>query len=199
MEKDKPNITKICRQCAKKMPLSAFSAFGGICNSCKQGKLPEDEESGSSSSGLKVDEKAKKQSDINKRKAAAQVDKEYYHDRANTTQTNVKIEQKQQQTKDAQRSRSFFERNRTAEKTPAKTEKAPAIVGGVEKAAEEARFSPTDTRTAGKEKSKSSIIIGYQRLLGNSAPINQTPSKLTEAANKLADVTRNNWGPRSKK
>lgn len=197
MEKDKTDATKVCSQCTTRKPLSAFSTFGGnICDSCKQAQTEEDEDSSSSSSGLKVDAKLKVQSDINKRKATEQVHSEYYNERA-TVQTNVKTTQNRQQATDTQRRRNFFERTRASEKTQITKEKAPAVVGGVEKAAEEARFDSQDTRVS-KLKSHSSSFLTYRDSLTGSAPIKANSKKQNKPTETLSEVTKRNWGPRSK-
>ena len=88
-----PQLTKTCSSCGLQKPLSAFlqlaglqgALYGSICSSCRKSdkdkKSVEPNESTTSTSGVKIDSKAKIQMDIDKRKHRQAVEERYHEDK----------------------------------------------------------------------------------------------------------------------
>lgn len=98
-----PTLTKTCSSCGHERPLTSFlqvagpkgTLYGSICANCRSGKvekkaqLSETEEGRRSSSGLKIDEKAKKKTDQLKKEYKKDNDEKYREEREKIKETNV--------------------------------------------------------------------------------------------------------------
>lgn len=98
-----PTLTKTCSSCGLERPLSAFlqvagpqgTIYGNICASCRSGKvekkaqLTEGEDGTRSSSGLKIDEKAKKKTDQVKKETKKEADEKYREEREKTKEQSL--------------------------------------------------------------------------------------------------------------
>lgn len=175
MPNKKTILTKTCSVCGMQKPLSAFliasstlgGKYGDICATCrrkqkeKDNALQEPEEGTSSSSGFKIDQKAKVKSEQDKREIISAKEELYHEERADDE--IEKLKQIEKTEKIAIREKEHRERKQKVDRVEEKTEKrvpgqpdSPIEVGEKEK-----QINPNapfiDTYIAGKLK----FGIGY--------------------------------------
>lgn len=97
MTDEKQPLSKTCANCGLQKPLSAFlqlsetkgTSYGNICAHCRKTQVDnknptEPEESTRSTTGHKIDHKAKVAGDLDKLQSRTKIDEEYYEERAET-------------------------------------------------------------------------------------------------------------------
>lgn len=127
------SFTKICKSCGQQKPLSAFqqlteglrTTYGNVCASCR--KINKEQENTTSTTGKKIDAKAKVQGEADKRELRKQVDEDYFKERDKKGERLIKRTEKTVSTEHAEKKiRSFLE-NRTPYKKPYTAETKPVV------------------------------------------------------------------------
>jgi len=208
---NKPVLTKTCNTCGLQKPLSAFlqlgehgarAIYGNMCSSCRKTAmekskqhLPKDGEGGTTStSGHRVDAKAKVQGDINKKEARDQI-KELYRkeeekdekieSELSLTVEKIKEHDKQKLSKLEKSSfltapRKPFEAKQRAEKTTQQSQQIEQSAQKEESAKQERQqkgldfTSPFEGTRVGQEKFKSAEFRRFATLLGTGTAIGRT-------------------------
>lgn len=201
--------TKTCSSCGQRKPLSAFlqlaspDAYGNICSDCRKASIDDSEtesreqdESTRSTTGAKLDAKAKVQTTADKREFSKQVDENYHEERGKTEELNIDRLEKTSQTATHERKhRESQEKRKTQESEEKPTTEPASVYGGEAQKAEAGEVKlatgPIEhTRVAGQAKIHSSFYQMHLTRLGASAPQNQNrENKVTPAAAPVAPVT----------
>lgn len=181
--------TKICSSCGQKKPLSAFlqlaapHSYGNICSDCRKSAIDssetakEQDESTRSTTGAKLDAKAKVQATADKREFSKQVDETYHEGRDKNEELNIdRLEKTSQTAADERKHREAQEKRKQEPQKKPHTEPA-SVHGGEEQKAEAGRVDlatgPVETsRVAGQAKVHSSFYQMHLTRLGASAPQN---------------------------
>lgn len=203
---NKPVLTKTCNTCGLQKPLSAFLQLGGsrgaiygnICSSCrktameKANRKPKDEDSTSSTTGHRVDSKAKVQGDTNKKEAREQI-KELYreeHEKEEKIESELAVtlektkEQEKQKLGKLEKS-SFLTAPRKPMEVKHQIEKATQQTFEAEQTEQQVEFIKQErqqkgidltapfegTRMAGQERFKSVVFRQFATLLGTNTVI----------------------------
>ncbi|OGT58331.1 MAG: hypothetical protein A3F14_03435 [Gammaproteobacteria bacterium RIFCSPHIGHO2_12_FULL_43_28] len=221
---NKAMLMKTCSICGLQKPLSAFlqvtgpegTNYGNICAACRKTqpeKPTENEEATSSTTGHKIDAKAKARGDIDKKQQLEKVEELYHEDRDKVSEKEAKRTEKitiltAQETKQREQQKSkqsFLDRHKAAQQTI-------EVFGGEQQTAKEKRIDLTapvlDTYHGLKEKHKGVMFNQFKTWLGGGAPIgSQAPGSHTagkEQAKKtrettekdpLVDYIDQNWTP----
>lgn len=233
------SLTRICIACGIQKPLSAFlhlsgtkgTTYGNICSTCRnlniqqEAKQPDnDEEEGSSSSGLRIDAKAKvqaaqdKKEVLKKTKELAQRENKKRDKMAVDKIQNIKkteqAEKKHRHYLDAKKKSGFlgFQGKTPSEPTNQRSQEKQAAVTQ-EQQTEAAKTARSQTEinlaqpgTAAQlsqvKYQASSVFKEFKAWLGGAAAVNlteQKAKKTKEEKNTLVEEAKKNWGPASRK
>jgi hypothetical protein len=218
-------LMKTCNSCGLQKPLTAFlevagpegTTYGNICASCRKAhidklaKPKEPEDSTTSNTGLRIDNKSKVQEEKEKKEFYKQIEEDYVDEREKLSEKQVKQENKKlniaaEEKKHREEKRSFLDRP-TIAKTPSKR-------FGIEeqRAKTEIDFSVSTEnveRVSGTTKLQSVTLRAFKSFLGksgNTAPIvtvaekvvSQNTNENSADMDPLNEVVENNYRPRSK-
>lgn len=208
----KPNLTKTCSNCGLQKPLSAFlqlagsqgTTYGNICADCRKAKAgqkaetpKQPEESTSSSSGLKIDSKAKVHREITDKKQHQDIEELYEEEREKLEEKKEKLTQKAEiKEKDEKEHRkSYLEKSSfltTKTEDPRglearikteQTSKVEAIKQEEKLKGIDLAGGPVDLYRAGaQQKVQSSVFLQFQKWVGASAPVSRVLGPAAEAA-----------------
>ena len=233
-----PSLTKTCISCGIEKPLSAFlelsgehsGSYGSICGTCRKENQtkakPKETEGGSrSSSGEKIDSKAKIAGDIDKKESLVRKEEEYFEERdENALIENIEIDKKGETSKNERKHRetflgtsSFLDRKKIDSKTAKthfavseETQEQQNISDNVVEEQKKTDFDFTgpvqDTYIAGKQKYQGVAIRQFAALIGKGSAIGQrlgpktdepTPAKENDPT--LSEQIDKNWGPGSRR
>lgn len=221
MSKKDASLVKTCSNCGLQKPLSAFmqiagpegTTYGNICSSCRKtvmeraAKIPEPDESSSSTSGFKVDSKAKVRGDVDKKELRHKVEEQYHEERDKKAEQFIRVVQKGEKLEKEEKTRreSFLDKRPVSDKN--KPGKEPQNIY-VEQAAKEQQTDFTspfiDTQIAKIKHTQSSTFNQFKAWLSKSSPIvqatehakrnQQNESKESDPL-KYAEKT---WGPKKR-
>ena len=194
----RPQLTKICSSCGLPKTLSAFlersgtggTTYGNICFSCRKSNKDKpkvqlvDEGSSTSSTGHKIDAKAKVKSDIDKHEFREQLKELNEEEREHLNKLKDKLLDKRQviaKKEKAHREGYLKKRSFLDNKKPAGITAAEKQFQIQEKSKTEIDYSKPviDTQISGKLKHHSSIYNAFKSWLGTGAPIVSNAKKLS--------------------
>ncbi len=210
---NKPVLTKSCTVCGLQKPLSAFLELGGqraiygnICSSCRKtamekAKLPKDSEgSTTSTSGHRVDSKAKVQGDINKEKEREKIKDLYREEGVKDEKVESALTQDREKTKEHERRKLDKSSFLTAPRKPIEakqTERATQQAQQIEQSAQQAESSKLERQQKGtdfsspfegtrvsQERFKSAVFRQFATWIGANSPIGQTMGNALNQQNK---------------
>jgi len=230
MGKSNISLTKTCNSCGQQKPLSAFlelsgpqgTTYGNICASCRKANIEnisqpkEPEDSTRSTTGIKIDAKAKVQGEKDKRELRKQIEEQYHDEREKLDEKQFLKEQKiQHVTQDEKKHRKeFLEKRSFLDSTKKSDTNANPIFGGEEQKAEAGKIDLTKdtgnlTRMGATTKTQNPIFRSFQNWLGNTPIVNAAKktaaqknnhknSALKNAMEPLNEEVEKNFKPRSK-
>ncbi len=210
MKKSDIALTKICRSCGQQKPLSAFlqlgaprnTTYGNICADCRKtapkiNTPKESDEASTSTTGHRIDSKAKVHAEIDKRQQRK--DKEESDHQLYIKGETTRSEKSEKLTDTARSEKKHRDRNFFV-KPIEKTTSAEPVIGGTEHTAEESEFdfkNPfIDTQFAGKEKQK--VLRQRFNWLGN-APAASSIKESAPQKDPLVEFIKKEWGSHRKK
>lgn len=215
---EKKSILKTCSSCGQQKPLASFlqlsgperGTYGHVCASCRgsqaQQKI-EIEEGSRTSTGFKIDAKAKVQADTDKKTQFDTVEEEYYEERDKEFRDQTRqVQRKDFKAKEEKSHReSFLNKSQYREQSKGPTDKALSQEKSDRVFEQEQRIDFNapfiDTYISGKEKYKGTPFKNFRAWLGKAE---QTPQQQAQkTTNKvqeknLAKKIEENWGDKSK-
>ena len=217
-----PDLTKVCSSCGQRKSLSAFLqlagfGYGSICATCRKTNLqnaPEKEDSTRSTTGEKIDSKAKVQEAFDKREAEKQIKENYAEERNKLEEKQILRSQKIADISDNDKKirQNFLEK--TSFLNAKKPNIAPAstpVVGGEEHKAIMNRVDYTaGPNRVIQTKTQTSVYLTFQKWLGKTdltkstehaaQEIKDQGNKTTEKASTdpSSEFIRRNTGPNRK-
>ena len=205
MTEETASLSKICTICGLQKPLNAYlqwqegvgAIYGSICADCRQAGLDNEkvdrDETTVSTTGNKIDAKAKVATDIDKLQHHLASETEYFKEREENALDAHQQDQKTQHIaqsekthrEDYLRTKSFLDQRKVLASQP-------KVFAGETERANEAKIdltvAPIDTQITGKLKFQTGEFNRFKTLLGTSAPIvrGETP-KGKEAIQQFID------------
>ena len=205
MTEENSLLSKICSICGLQKPLTAYmqwqegvgATYGAVCADCRKAGLDKEkkdrDDTTVSSSGNKIDAKAKVAADIDKQKQHHDSETEYFKEREeNALDVNLQSEKNQRIAQSEKshreeylRTKSFLDQRNKVLGTQ------PTVFGGEAERAKEAKIdltvAPIDTQIAGKVKFQTGEFNRFKTLLGGSAPIARGEQKGKEAVKQFIE------------
>ncbi len=204
-------LTKVCAICGLQKPLTSYlqwqegagATYGNACADCRKAGLDKEkldrDETTVSTTGNKIDAKAKVAADIDKLQHQQDSETEYFKEREENALDINRVKEKNQHIAQSEKShreeylrtKSFLDqRNKVLGSQP-------TVFGGEAERAKEAKIDLTvatiDTQIAGKVKFQTGEFNRFKTLLGGSAPIARGEAqKGKEALKQFIDEKWNN-------
>lgn len=235
MDKTTPNLAKTCSSCGLLKPLSAYlqiagpegTTYGNICADCRKAQLDqppipnEPEDSSKSSTGFKVDAKAKVAGEKDKRKLRTDSEEQYYEEREEKDITQTKDFEKGEIKKQGEsKHRGFLTQKRTFLGDTKNTEQQRVERARKEETAQHIQHAEKQIETAKQEQKEKDINMESTLDTGIAGKIKYTEGqafkefarwsgsalgrtfeqKKTEAEQKEtpSEFIEKNWGPNSR-
>lgn len=216
-------LTKVCSSCGQQKSLSAFlqlsgegTIYGNICSDCRKAGLdkPKEtkEESTRSTTGNKIDAKAKVQREIDQRNIRNQLTEQYEEEKEKKEKKHhLHVEKRKEvATEEKSHRKNYIEKRGflDTKKTPVDRSQ---VFGGEKQLAKERNIDLTnpfrDTEIVGKVKyEQSSIFQQFKKWVGPRAPIvsaaekkmqglkKHTEKKIQEKKESAAEFVKKTWG-----